>query len=917
MGGVDNRNIGVSSTQNFGFPPPLAGGATSDEVSKSNRDMEALEIGGTEKTQEEGVSLAALMSDERKAMEKLATGDKQVKNLEQLGKAVVDKVPEMPTPASMGEKLESLAGNMDEGAKGIETAVSELKGSLVGGEEAVDEESDSSLLQDLKQEEQEVGQIVAVLQSEDPSFDTNKIKSEMLGKLEQVRKLVTVAGKDVRDVKKAVGELQTIISVTEAEAIENLKSQKSQLRKITKGIKSYSAAERLEDKAQHLRNILEGLKEISDNIKEQKTSVEKVLDGIGRLDRAISKIEKKLEKIEQNIGEAETLEEEFKEYITDFKETIDKKPKLRRDEKGHLDEHVSRLERQDAKLKLNLEKRREAVSEIAQDLEKGKRKAFDLREKAEAYLSDLNEAEEIVDEAMQLFKRTEEILEGVESGEETSETVKTSLEAVAKSAESAVAGQGAGAMGALVFLASIPALALKGKALHGLKKQNNMFKETLQPMRDLRAKLEKQMKNLEEGSDEYHTIQETIKKLDGKLNPLERKVEELTHLQRKVGRGMVGEAGKMVITGFAAGALIAKEVIEAAEHASEAATAGESLTEAATHVASTAASAAGIAAGVGMGLLGILGMGLSSKALHKNRKTDQALEQTFSDIYEQLGKAQKDGNKVLENILLLKLSNLQSQFQDNVIAAVRNTLTFVSSTGGAAAGTMTVIAGGAATGALGAAVLGTVVGAAVVGGVALAGGAGYLIYKKRHTIAHGARIADIRMKHKVFSTKLEHAERKLQTLADKITEQRNLLADKNTRAERKELRSEIRALDEKKEHKIKKVAKLQAKVQYQNDRRISEKGQYKYKKYMGKFAGKHKPDLETLQSLDRQFSKGKHADTIREFLQQEKEADRFDGNLAPLEKENPNPEDTYKLLMDYVTQKVKVTKANKRETEAR
>jgi hypothetical protein len=138
-----------------------------------------------------------------------------------------------------------------------------------------------------------------------------------------------------------------------------------------------------------------------------------------------------------------------------------------------------------------------------------------------------------------------------------------------------------------------------------------------------------------------------------------------------------------------------------------------------------------------LGVVGsIVGVAISSKAIDDNRKLAFKIPAMKRNVEVQLEAAEK--KTVSRSILKLRMKNLRFQEEENHVGIVKNSIGLAVSLLGTAVGAKVLLAvAGVAIGAtIGASVAALGIAAAVLGCVGLAIGLGYVIYRRRHAIAH-------------------------------------------------------------------------------------------------------------------------------------------------------------------------------------
>jgi hypothetical protein len=131
-----------------------------------------------------------------------------------------------------------------------------------------------------------------------------------------------------------------------------------------------------------------------------------------------------------------------------------------------------------------------------------------------------------------------------------------------------------------------------------------------------------------------------------------------------------------------------------------------------------------------------LGLVLTSKQLLDNKEVAAKITKEQAIVSKQIEEAIKNKDSLMQNILQMRLRNLNQQEQDNNISILKNALSLMGGALGVAVAVKSMLIAVGLTVWVGAstAISATGIGAAVLGGVALAVGLAYLWYKNRHAI---------------------------------------------------------------------------------------------------------------------------------------------------------------------------------------
>jgi hypothetical protein len=137
--------------------------------------------------------------------------------------------------------------------------------------------------------------------------------------------------------------------------------------------------------------------------------------------------------------------------------------------------------------------------------------------------------------------------------------------------------------------------------------------------------------------------------------------------------------------------------------------------------------------------VGAVATGLVARAVHVNRKIAEKIPEVRKDV----AKACDEATGLKKKILDLRVHNLDKQEEENRVGIVKNSISLASTVLGTVAGTKALlVAIGVTVGvAVGVSLTALGVGAAVLGGIGLAIGIGYLIYKNRFAIQHAYELA--------------------------------------------------------------------------------------------------------------------------------------------------------------------------------
>ncbi len=133
------------------------------------------------------------------------------------------------------------------------------------------------------------------------------------------------------------------------------------------------------------------------------------------------------------------------------------------------------------------------------------------------------------------------------------------------------------------------------------------------------------------------------------------------------------------------------------------------------------------------GVLGsILGLFLSSKAIHENRMLKQKITADIENVTQEI----KDAQGLEKECLELRLKCLEKQLEENTVGTVKHSISLVGSILGASlAVKVLVVALGVTIGVgVGVALTAIGIGSGILAGAGLLIGIGYLIYKNRHAI---------------------------------------------------------------------------------------------------------------------------------------------------------------------------------------
>jgi len=189
-----------------------------------------------------------------------------------------------------------------------------------------------------------------------------------------------------------------------------------------------------------------------------------------------------------------------------------------------------------------------------------------------------------------------------------------------------------------------------------------------------------------------------------------------------------------------------------------------------------------------------------ASALKQNYKRMKVLREEKMVVQQQI---ENEPNDTVKMALELRLKNLDYQMEENSVSAVRNMVVFTGQAIGTAASIQTLsietaISAGATFGGLTSA---TGVGAVAVGGVSLVIGAGYLLYKNRHSIENTLQNAGISAHQFLISMSKGFDEEKFSKLQEVINESGAELAEASAKTlediqeEDEEIRKAIEELE--------------------------------------------------------------------------------------------------------------------------
>lgn len=837
-----------------------------------------------EASSEAAPSLAQFEEAERKSAQKQGEEEAEVSALKNIGNALTDQMHE--------EKDKILSGLKDAADK------------LVADEQRlVKEESQVALNFDrLTERADAVSDEIELLQTElveERQFvESLAVTSKKPVPLQFVRDLqllsqsIANADHDMDEVKEAIAELSEILSGLSEFNHEKVSfnTQREIVQSIIGSTKELSQAMDSQDSAKAAKSIEHlhtDLKRISSLLKPILVDSQAMLKMLQNLEETIEKIEQKIEQSEHDLAKAEGMAQATENDVEGI------------DVEGQLQAQIAELRDQEKKRKARIEKAQAELSDLKGLAASTKADVQELHRTVESIIEDIDELEEVIVSLDKKIEETERWLmrgRGLKTSEETSEAWKKGFVGMEHQVE-AVAPAAIG-FEALAFLLTVPQLGIKGREHYRLKQENKSFIGKLSNVNEELGLLAEKIAKLDPNSIEAVTLSAAMARLSERLDPLHTKVEEFQSMQRKLRNEVAQDVVKSGVAAFATAAAITKHATTA-HAAGEAASHVAEVGEAVSHTVSGAA----VAAGVGLGLVSIVGVALSSKELVENRKISVELSKAWEEVSAQLATATEEGDELLQSILALRLLKIEQMITDNAVSTVKNTLGLTSSVGGVASGTLTVIIAVTALGLTGAA-MGTGIGAAVIAGVGLGIGGAYLIYKKRHAIAHAGRSGTMHVKKKVLKTRLKIANHKAEKVRDKVkrTQAKLALSQKeSTRTrilvkKRDKLVIEQRETEDQKRRLEEKIKKVKIAINSENE-------EYKYKRFLGNFSSAVK--MEDLMELDRKLQQQTSSEKLYDFLAAEKGKGHMYADPTQLLNPGDKKEDRFLLVMDYITAGVK------------